>query len=444
MPTARRRSSSLTFVTVVLTTLLSIEVSRADMTLTTAAECRGFTLVTFASNFQPIGHTIGPLGVAYIPGNEVLVSYLGTPANGSKIYRLPSHADNQVGPFPVSASYPFGDAICMAQIPSGSGQRYFLGQQVSGTVIEVDVTGNPILTIASGINRPTGIAPYPPDGLPVGLDGHLFVTDDDQNIWDIDTAPPYTRVLFANGGGSGADGLSFSPDGSRLYVAYVSENLVRGFDVPGGSEVWKSCPHPGGPDGTAIGLGSLEGYLYLNCNDGTVWEVGLPGTIHESEATMIATGGSRGDFIAADPNVPSGGSYPSLLLTQTDRILRLDPPGGGFFGPPTSSADPVQTVSAPPSDGKIGPDRATVYPNPFRSMARVNFALVRAGVVEVQIYDVAGRLTRTLFSGNLEAGPHDVAWDGLDAGRTPAKAGLYFVRVRSGGTLLDTHVVRLD
>ncbi|MEP6755633.1 MAG: PEP-CTERM sorting domain-containing protein, partial [Chthonomonadales bacterium] len=44
-----------------------------------------------------------------------------------------------------------------------------------------------------------------------------------------------------------------------------------------------------------------------------------------SASTLIASGGSRGDFVAVDPNG-------TLLLTQIDRIQRLTAPQGGGFG----------------------------------------------------------------------------------------------------------------
>ena len=57
----------------------------------------------------------------------------------------------------------------------------------------------------------------------------------------------------------------------------------------------------------------------MNNNDGTVVEVNLT-TLTQ---TLIATGGSRGDFVLVDPNDGN------LLLTQSDRIIRLH----GQFAP---------------------------------------------------------------------------------------------------------------
>ncbi len=77
---------------------------------------------------------------------------------------------------------------------------------------------------------------------------------------------------------------------------------------------------PGDPDGTRLGFGPLAGKIYVNTNGGTVVEVNLTTKVQ----TVIATGGSRGDFVTLDP------SNDSLLLTQSTEIDRLTPPPGGF------------------------------------------------------------------------------------------------------------------
>ena len=53
--------------------------------------------------------------------------------------------------------------------------------------------------------------------------------------------------------------------------------------------------------------------------------------------TLIASGGSRGDFVTVDP------SNNSLLLTQSDRIIRLTPGSGAGFGPVPEASTFVST-----------------------------------------------------------------------------------------------------
>jgi hypothetical protein len=74
----------------------------------------------------------------------------------------------------------------------------------------------------------------------------------------------------------------------------------------------------------------------------------------------------------------------------------------------------------------------TVRPNPFREKAAISFSINRPSVVAISVYDVGGRLVRSLVSRPFEAGRHAVSWDGRDGKGTPVGAGIYFYRFRSG------------
>ena len=68
-------------------------------------------------------------------------------------------------------------------------------------------------------------------------------------------------------------------------------------------------------------------------------------------------------------------------------------------------------------------------PNPFNPRTTVYFDLAQAGPVTVRVYSVSGRLVRTLVSGEMAAGQHQVMWDGIDdAGRSVA-SGTYLVQL---------------
>jgi hypothetical protein len=91
-------------------------------------------------------------------------------------------------------------------------------------------------------------------------------------------------------------------------------------------------------------------------------------------------------------------------------------------------------------DVSLGPVRAlTVWPLPYRGGdLHVAFSILgasgaRRGDAEVGLYDVSGRLVKTLARGSFDGREQSVAWDGRDAAGSPVPAGIYFVRARSGG-----------
>ena len=55
-----------------------------------------------------------------------------------------------------------------------------------------------------------------------------------------------------------------------------------------------------------------------------------------------------------------------------------------------------------------------------------------ASHVMLRIYDVGGRLTRTLVDRPLAHGVHQAQWDGRDEHGNPAASGVYFVRLEAG------------
>ncbi len=73
-------------------------------------------------------------------------------------------------------------------------------------------------------------------------------------------------------------------------------------------------------------------------------------------------------------------------------------------------------------------------PNPFNPMTTIRFDLPADGKVTLAVYDVSGRLVRTLVGGQpLDAGHHDVTWDGTDDGGTKTASGIYFYRLQLAG-----------
>jgi len=70
-------------------------------------------------------------------------------------------------------------------------------------------------------------------------------------------------------------------------------------------------------------------------------------------------------------------------------------------------------------------------PNPFNPTTILRFELPRSGPAQLAIYDVRGRLTRSLASGTLAAGPHAATWDGRDDSGHAVASGLYIARLES-------------
>ncbi len=71
-------------------------------------------------------------------------------------------------------------------------------------------------------------------------------------------------------------------------------------------------------------------------------------------------------------------------------------------------------------------------PNPFNPVTKVAYDVPREAAVAIRIYDVTGRLVRTLVDGAVEPGRHAAVWDGTnDAGERVA-SGVYLCTMEAG------------
>ncbi|MFH1866253.1 MAG: C25 family cysteine peptidase, partial [Candidatus Eisenbacteria bacterium] len=72
------------------------------------------------------------------------------------------------------------------------------------------------------------------------------------------------------------------------------------------------------------------------------------------------------------------------------------------------------------------------HPNPFSPSTLISFSLLTAGEVDLTVYNVQGRLIRTLLGETRPAGEYEVAWDGADESGVDVAAGVYLYRLRLG------------
>ena len=84
---------------------------------------------------------------------------------------------------------------------------------------------------------------------------------------------------------------------------------------------------------------------------------------------------------------------------------------------------------APPAATALG----RAWPNPFNPVTTISFSLRERGRARLRIYDVAGRLVRTLVDEVRPAGLHEARWDGRNAGGRRASSGVYFCRFEAPG-----------
>jgi len=69
------------------------------------------------------------------------------------------------------------------------------------------------------------------------------------------------------------------------------------------------------------------------------------------------------------------------------------------------------------------------YPNPFNPTTNIKFDLANKRHVELRIFNVNGRIVRTLVNSTLPAGEHSVTWNGRDEQGNSVPSGTYFYKI---------------
>lgn len=124
---------------------------------------------------------------------------------------------------------------------------------------------------------------------------------------------------------------------------------------------------------------------------------------------------------------PGDSTYTRTTVSATSNenrvFMRVISGGPGF----TVSIDDERIIV--PSDYKLHAN----YPNPFNPTTTIGFTLPLDKAVSVKVYDVTGRLVRTLVNNQtFAAGTHEVTWDGMSDAGSMVASGSYLYTLEYG------------
>ncbi len=156
------------------------------------------------------------------------------------------------------------------------------------------------------------------------------------------------------------------------------------------------------------------------------------------------------NFVSLDYTTFWGGSTLNLQILdqpaaagevfQADAVTIVQNPTGAAL---IAAAAPAPADASPAPASGEAPDSTTtlaslslvgqaprVAPNPMRDRAVLAFAVSRPGTASIQIFDLSGRLVRTLLDGGpASQGTNVVPFDGRADDGAPLRGGMYFYRV---------------
>lgn len=321
-------------------------------------------------------------------------------------------------------------------------------------------------------------------------------------IWVHSTSAFTTPIATVNADdGSGLPNLWFQTVTVQGLVTVdtdtlsTTDNLFHVEDASGGLQIWKT-----GSQATPVSLGqnvivtglvnNFQGMTFLDPTTITIASSGAPPNPVSISTNDLETGGEAWEgslVLLGDVSITGGtwpppgsdgtvtindGSGPCTLFIDRDTSLDdLGPPAQEPFSVrglvqqlddsfpyfesyrivPRYADDVFQVtgvgVSEMPSHDTVSATRLHPnFPNPFRPSTTIRFDVggQKEQTVRLAVYDVAGRLVKTLSNGPLAAGSYEVRWDGRDAQNETLASGVYLLRLESAGHAESRKIMILD
>jgi hypothetical protein len=320
----------------------------------------------------------------------VITEWLGCQNIGESARRIFICLNNGNGTFAnpiIKVVNPFPSALVGADFNGDGKIDIATGHSLSVSIHLGTGTGD----IGTPLNYPVEQSPYDMVAADFNNDGKL----------DLAACTEYEHegmsVLLGNGDGT------FQP--AQNYFGAYSPDLRNESGIAAGD-----VDNDGDKDILVSNAASNDISVYINNGSGTFSFKMRYGASWSASGIVFKdfTGDGKLDIITAT-NLPPAGFQSALIMIRGKNT--------GIVG--INSA----LTSAVPENYILSQN----FPNPFNPVTRINYALPKAGVVTLKVYDVLGKETAVLVNEYKNAGNYTAEFNG-----TSMPSGIYFYKLSSG------------
>jgi hypothetical protein len=233
-------------------------------------------------------------------------------------------------------------------------------------------------------------------------------------------------VLQLNGTGSPAISPG-APGGNRISwgsVRWINE--VEGFATVQiqTAQDWGGTQFLLNPSAAPVRIRGLK-LAQANAQDQLEWAIDGSGMAHAIVYTTAAGPGTGRTLLieVALERIQGTSASGALMLNGVK--------AGTSSGAPAwiTSLNPALVIS---QAAVAAPALLGARPNPSPGRNEIGFVLPSDARVVLRVYDVGGRLVRTLVDGPTSAGVHHIPWDGTDSRGRAVTSGIYFSKLEVG------------
>lgn len=196
--------------------------------------------------------------------------------------------------------------------------------------------------------------------------------------------------------------IAIDPTNTNILYAGTSSGVYR--STNGGTN-WSSAGMSGGrtnavlldpDDHTDVYAGTYSNGVYYSSNSGATW-------------TQMNTG-------LGELNVNRLGINPGVYLfagTNGKSVYRWS----------------LQVGVEEEKEHQATSPMLYAFPNPASRNSAFTYTITQNDLVDLSVFDIQGRLVKTLVNGVQNPGTHTVTWDGLDNSNNHVAAGVYFCKL---------------
>lgn len=305
-----------------------------------------------------------------------------------------------------------------------------------------DLSGFPDVSWSSGFSFDVSAAAARPDGQVYICNGsftsHLYLVDMNGH------APQLLCTA-----GVDVSGLAYGNDTLYAYSNFSSPKGIYSIDpATGAANLVLDVYTEAGYRFFALDFNTTDGLLYgyteygnsglysINLDTGEMIKIvnpipasnssGRALAVGNNTAYLLATRGDDGvDGYAYDLSQGVDGEWEAF----TNPYPEYHSTGGAAYIRDPLSGDDDQGLLMPQAPGRL----LTAQPNPFNPQTSIRYELYQDGNVRLDIYDLAGRLIRTLRDDVREsAGPRVAVWNGRDNTGRNMPSGTYLYQLKLG------------
>ena len=83
------------------------------------------------------------------------------------------------------------------------------------------------------------------------------------------------------------------------------------------------------------------------------------------------------------------------------------------------------------------------HPNPFNPVTTINFSIPEPNFITLKIFDLSGRLVKTLWNSKTNIGHHSINWDGIDTYGNNVSAGIYIYTLEGKDLFISRNMIMM-